>query len=153
MSNKKPTETEQKTARNKAKTEIDRIEKILADETKTQIVDKFRNKFNICEIAYKTILSEHQKFKGKKPDDRQQITMTQVPYALKFAGYNFKKDDLNELFGSKSSKGKTVKKLRDEITHTMSENAVNEIINRQAELFKYMDDFINTIKTFDAKNT
>ena len=31
----------------------------------------------------------------------------------------------------------------------LNENAVKEILERKEELFGYMDDFLNTIKTFD----
>ena len=75
--------------------------------------------------------------------------MTQVPFALAFAGYNFDKELLNELFGSSSQKGMTVKKLRDAVTHSIDEKAVKEITDRQNELFGYMDDFLNTIRNFD----
>ena len=43
----------------------------------------------------------------------------------------------------------TVKKLRDAVTHGINEKAVKEIMNRKDELFGYMDDFLNTIRTFD----
>ena len=77
--------------------------------------------------------------------------MTQVPSALKFAGYSFDKEFLNELFGSQSSKGKTVKKLRDAVTHSIDDNALQEILRRKDELFGYMDYFLNTIKNYDEK--
>lgn len=94
-------------------------------------------------------MKEHQKQKGKKINGHLKVNMTQVPYALKFAGYNFDKELLNNLFGSASNKGTTVKKLRDAVTHGISDKAVNEIINRKDELFGYMNSFLNTIKTFD----
>ena len=53
------------------------------------------------------------------------------------------------MFCSKSENGKTVKKLRDEITHGIKQNAVDEIIERENELFSYMDTFVNVIKNFD----
>ena len=99
------------------------------------------------------VLKEHQRSKGKAPQDETlKLNMKQVPSALKFAGYTFDKDLLTEIFGSarpNSSKGKTVKKLRDRITHGISRNAIEEITNRQIELFGYMDTFLNIIRTFD----
>ena len=35
------------------------------------------------------------------------------------------------------------------MTHGIDEKAVKEIKNREDELFGYMNDFLNTIKTFD----
>lgn len=74
--------------------------------------------------------------------------MRQVPDALKFAGYSFEKELLNEIFGSKSTKGKrrTVKKLRDSITHKMKEKDIKELIEREDELFGYMDAFLAKIR-------
>lgn len=45
----------------------------------------------------------------------------------------------------------TIKKLRDAVTHGIDEKAVKEISRRKEELFSYMDDFLNTIKTFDQE--
>ena len=75
--------------------------------------------------------------------------MTQVPFALSFAGYSFEKELLNELFGSSSKKGMTVKKLRDAVTHSIDEKATKEIFDRKEELFGYMDNFLDTIRNFD----
>ena len=67
MSAPKITEQEKKILRNNAKTELERLEAYLADQCTVQLLDKFKNKFNICESVYKVILAEHQKRKGK-PD-------------------------------------------------------------------------------------
>lgn len=75
--------------------------------------------------------------------------MSQVPHALNFAGYVFDKALLNELFGAKSSNGRTVKKLRDAVTHGIEQAAVDEILRRENELFGYMDNFLSTIRSFD----
>ena len=142
---------EQKQLREKAKKELVRLESI--DTDTIQLLDKFKNKFNYCETIYKMVLKEHQRSKGKDPQDENlKLNMNQVPSALKFAGYTFDKDLLTEIFGSarpNSSKGKTVKKLRDRITHGISRNAIEEITNRQIELFGYMDTFLDIIRTFD----
>ena len=139
---------EQLILRNNARLEIERLENILNNIEIKEKLDLFKNKFNICESAYKVILAEHQRKKGNIVNYLK-LQMTQVPYALQFAGYTFDKKWLNELFGSKSKKGKTVKKLRDEITHGIKKNAVDEIITREKELFAYMDTFINVIKNYD----
>ena len=77
----------------------------------------------------------------------------QVEAALKFAGYNFDKALLAEIFGAKSQKGKTVhtvKKLRDAVTHGIASKAVQEITDRKEELFGYMDAFLSGVRDFDA---
>ena len=149
---KNSTEQEKIELRSKAKLEIERMEKIFNDVTTLQLLDTFKNQFNICESAYKIILLEHQKAKGNIADLKSlKLDMRQVPFALKFAGYTFDNNLLNELFGFKSKiKGcKTVKILRDSITHGISDKCVDEIKERKEELFGYMNSFLNSLKTFD----
>lgn len=137
---------------NKTKSEIERLEQISGDVETIQLLDSFKNKFNICESAYKVILFEHQKAKGKDVKMKKlKIDMKQVPYALNFAGYTFDSNLLNELFGSNSNINgcKTVKILRDSITHSINQQSVNETKDRAEELFGYMDTFLDTIKNFD----
>lgn len=146
------TDKEKIELRNKAKFEIERIEKIFNDKETLQLLDSFKNKFNICESAYKIVLLEHQKAKGNNTNlNRLRLTMTQVPYALNFAGYTFNLELLNELFGSESKINgcKTVKILRNSLTHGISDKCVDEIKKRKEELFDYMDSFLHIIKTFD----
>ena len=99
------------------------------------------------------MFKEHQKNKGNIVKDHDfEPDMRQVPYALKFAGYTFDNNLLTEIFGSKRPnrlKGKTVKTLKIKITHNINRNAIEEITNRQIELFGYMDTFLNIIRTFD----
>lgn len=153
MSSPKISAQEQRNLRNSAKAELGRMEAHLSDHATVQLIDEFKNKFNICETVYKVVLAEHQKRKGKKITKRLRVNMTQVPYALDFAGYSFDKEFLKELFGASSpssQKGKTVKKLRDAVTHGTDPKAVTEIINRKDELFGYMETFLSVIRTFDA---
>lgn len=141
--------------RKKAKMEIERMEKFFNDIETLRLLDLFKNMFNICESAYKVTLLEHQKAKGRTmPVEKLKITMTQVPFALNFAGYTFDANLLNELFGLKSkiNSCKTVKILRDSITHGINDKCVDEIKKRKEELFGYMHNFLKTIKTFDNEN-
>lgn len=146
MSSPKISEQEKQSLRNSAKIELERLEACLADQCTVQLLDAFKNKFNICETVYKVILAEHQKRKGKATTNFLKVDMRQVPYALNFAGYTFDQTLLNELFGVSSQKGKTVKKLRDETTHGINEKAVTEIVTRKDELFGYMDAFLTGIR-------
>lgn len=135
MSTPKITSEEQIRLRNKAKAEMERLEKIVADDETIQLLDMFKNRFNICETTYKVILAEHQT-KKKNRTDNLKLNMNQVVSALNFAGYHFDKADLSELFGSKSAdkKHQTVKKLRDGVTHGMDPKCVQEIMERKDEL-------------------
>lgn len=151
MSKPQITPQEQLQLRNTAKNEIERLEAIQNNEETMAVIDAFKNCYNICETAYKIILAEHQNRKGKTPTRYLKVCMTQVPFALDFAGYKFEKTLLSELFGGKPTlHGTTAKKLRDATTHGMDAAAVNEIVSRKDELFGYMETFLETIKTFDT---
>lgn len=53
-------ETQKLSLRNRAKDELIRIEKLVADKEKKKLIDDIKEKFSICEIVYKVILEEHQ---------------------------------------------------------------------------------------------
>ena len=148
------TSQEQKNLRNKAKRELARLENCLADQSTVQLLNEFKNKFNVCESVCKVILAKYLNLKKDSEKKHLQLDMKKVPLALTYAGYQFDRAQLNELFGSSSNlsaKGyKTAKKLRDAVTHGIKEKAVEEIISRKAELFGYMDAFLDGIRNFDS---
>ena len=142
----KITTDEQFELRNKAKSELERLETVMSDVAVMQLLDCYKNKFKLCESAYKVILKEHQlKTKGKVPNHLK-IDMTQAPFAMAFAGYNIERDLLNRLFGAKCENGRTAKKLRDAITHSFEQKAIDEIQARQNELFSDMNTFLEIIR-------
>ena len=69
---------------------------------------------------YKVISHKYQLKNGKNKNKYElNIDMRQVPYVLKFSGYDFDDKLLSEIFASKSKKGKnfkTLKILRNETT-------------------------------------
>ena len=153
MSKPKITEEEKKKLRDSAKAELERLEAIYSNQEVTKLLDDFKGKYNLCESVYKVILVRYQNAKGLKPKEYIAVDGRQVEAALKFAGYNFDKALLAEIFGAKSQKGKTVhtvKKLRDAVTHGIASKAVQEITDRKEELFGYMDAFLSGVRDFDA---
>ena len=83
--------------------------------------------------------------------ERLQVDMTQAPHALKYAGYDFDKNLLTHLFGAEERIGcRTVKKLRDALTHSVNQEAIDELIDREEELHGYMDQFLSKIREFDS---
>ena len=89
---------EQLDLRNRAKVELERLETVMKNEQIMELLDRYKNKFNLCESTYKVVLAEHQlKTKGKLPSQLK-LEMTQVPFAMAFAGYNIDRDLLNRLF-------------------------------------------------------
>lgn len=144
------TDTEQKELRINAKNELLYMENILNNEETTQLVDSFKNKYNVCETVYKIILSKHQECLHKQNNGFLKVDMRQVPHALAFAGYTFDKSLLSKLFGASTIPNeRSVKKLRDAVTHGLESKAVEEIKNRKDELFGYMNSFLEFIKSFD----
>lgn len=143
-------EEQQKLLRLAAKKELIRMETILKDVETVSLLDSFKAKYNLCETVYKVVLCKHQEANKKTVNiEHLCVDMRQVPYALDFAGYKFEKELLNNLFGSKSKKGTTVKKLRDKVTHGLDQKAIAEIKRRKEELFGYMDSFLDAMKNFN----
>ncbi|MDE6967360.1 MAG: hypothetical protein K2P12_01765 [Clostridia bacterium] len=125
------------------------METFINDNETVKLLDRFKNKFNICETIYKTVLRKYLANKEHKKEDEKKIKMNQVPAALRYAGYEFDRNLLNEIFGSESTKGQTIKILRNNITHGINKKDVEEIKRRKNELFEYMDNFIETIRNYD----
>ena len=116
---------EQLALRNKAKAELERLEGTLADEKLKKKIDDFKDKFSVCEIVYKVVLEDHQFNKYGL-----QVSMKEAPHALTYAGYDFDRNLLSNLFSGEDHIGKrSVKKLRDALTHSVSKSAVEELGN------------------------
>lgn len=55
------------------------------------------------------------------------VSMREAPYALAYAGYDYDRVLLSKLFGAEERVGKrSVKKLRDALTHSMNTKAIEE---------------------------
>lgn len=132
--------------------EIKRIKSQLKEKNEMEEVERFKEKFMLCERAYKIVLGEYKEVKDGEviKEGRLKITMKQVPGALEFAGYKFKKEMLSRLFSGEDHRGiKSAKKLRDALTHKLSENDVEELMKRKKQLYKDMDNFIELIESYD----
>ena len=69
---------------------------------------------------------------------------------MSYAGYDFDRALLTKLFGGEERIGRrSVKKLRDALTHVMKQNAIDELLTREEELYSYMDQFLTKIREFD----
>ena len=141
---------EQRNLRAKAKAELERLAAVFSDETVREKVDKFKDLFSVCEIVYKVILDDHQFNKTGEHPTRMLIDMRQVPYALSYAGYDYERNLLANLFGAEERVGqRSVKKIRDSLNHSLNQSAVDELINREEELYGYMNSFLDKIRSFD----
>ena len=150
--NVKPlTAEEQHTLREKAKSELERLEAVYSNDLTREKVQRFKEKFGVCEIVYKVILEDHQFNKTGKHPSRMKVDMTQAPHALAYAGYDFEYDLLTHLFGAEERIGvRSVKKLRDSLTRSMNQKAIDELFDRENELYGYMDLFLAKIREFDS---
>ena len=148
----KPLDEAQKLAlRSKAKAELERLQAVVSEDETKRMIDDFKEKFSICEIVYKVILEDHQFNKTGKHPERMEVKMTQVPHALIYSGYDFDNVLLTKLFGAEEKIGcRSVKKLRDSLTHSMNQKAIDELTSRNDELHQYMDEFLLKIISFDA---
>lgn len=146
----KISEKEKRSLRNKAKAELNHMEQVLADDNKREVLDEFKNKFNVCETVCKIILKRYLKEKGEKSTDQPKLYMSQIPAAFALAGYDFEKNLFTKLFGSENKRGnKAAKMLRNAVTHGLKMEDVDEIMERKEELFRCMDQFLEKIRTFD----
>lgn len=143
---------EQLNLRNRARDELLRLENVFNDAAAKQIVDDFKDYFSVCEIVYKVILEDHQFNKTGKHKEHLTVSMVEAPHALKYAGYDFDKNLLTRLFGAEEKIGsRSVKKLRDSLTHSLNEKAVKELQDRHDELYGYMRDFLSKIREVDME--
>lgn len=78
---------EQQKIKQKAETELIRLETMLKNDVIRKKIDLFKDKFALCEIVYKLVLKEHLSYKKAKTKEHLKITMSQVPFAFSFAGY------------------------------------------------------------------
>ena len=147
---KRISEKEQLKIRINTVKEIRRLRQHLKNKKEHQIINNFKDEFMVCENAYKYVLNKYLILTHNKETDYLKINMVQVPTALKFVGYYIDNELLDKIFGSENHRGKkSVKKLRDALTHQMPEKDVKEVMNRQEELFGYMNNFLEQIENYD----
>lgn len=141
---KKLSETDKYNIRYKAYETLFNMKKIFEERETIELLDKFKNIYNICEMVYKTILSEHQAHLNNESDiTKLKLDMRQVPHALNFAGYNFDTDILVKLFGSKQKGFKTLKEIRNGLTHGFNKNMIQILKEKEKEIFDLMNEFLN----------
>lgn len=139
----------QKKLHNKAQKELLRLDAI-----DTRLADRFKNDFLKCEIVYKIYLKKYiennksgKDAEKKNKDAQLTIRMDQVERVLKYAGFTFEKSFLEKIFGAEEHVNKrSAKVIRNELTHKMSKSALDELNNREIEIFTYMDKFLSVIR-------
>ena len=136
---------EKRSIQKRASDELLRLDMLLNSRERVKI-DNIKDKFAVCELVYKLVLTEYLKHKKNNYTDLK-IQMSQVPYALAFAGYNFDYNLLNKLFGSNTEIGKkSVKKIRDSLNHSLDDKTMKELNDRYDDLISTMDGFLDVIR-------
>jgi hypothetical protein len=147
--------------RNEIARKLHKMEQNLADAEKVRLRWLFIDKFIRCEVAVKKVMTAYKKSRnGDKDKGFERLDMRTIPAALDWAGFNFQKEELDELFSGSGKFNrcgtKSAKKLRDGAMHEHNENDIQEIVDRFDELNEMMDAFLNhfrwTEEEMAAKN-
>ncbi len=138
--------------RNKAKAELKRLEDLKSDKDTIERIENFLLKFAICETVYKVILKKQQKDNKEHPKTSLKLIYSQIKPALSYAGLPYDEKLMKKLFSTNYKvRNRTVKSLRDALTHGLSASAIRELKDREEELHDYMDSFLNLIRNFESK--
>lgn len=109
-----------------------------------QLAERFKTKFAICEKAYKIM---EQKIKNVKSTANIKLNMKSIKSNISKLNFQFEESFLKRLFGSEAKRNnKSLKKLRDALTHDFVKEDIEELKNRECEIFQIMDEFLNELK-------
>lgn len=149
MKNTKIPFEDEKSLKKKLKNELNRFNKILLDCNTRELIEEFKSKFQICEILYKLILEKYNIDRKKNVKMKElKLKANEAKRALKYVNFTLKDDIVNQLFGSESRVGKrSIKNIRDSLTHSLTNSVIEELKNRKDELFNVMDYFLNMIES------
>ncbi len=129
---------------NKALRQARQAEDALKDDVARELEHRFLDKFTICEVAYKSILSDWLDNQGKSvKDDDLHIESRQISSVLKFAGVELDSDTQKLIFGARRNIGnRGGRRLRNDIVHNPNKRSIEEIHLRFQELDTAMDKFL-----------
>ena len=143
---KKKLSDEQK-IRNKIRQNVISKRNFLDKDSNRAIKDQFVEKFVLCEIALKSVLSNYYKTQGKEKEiDNIEMGLSSIKAALKLAHYDIKDENLEKLFKARRKRGeRSARDLRNGIIHNLTIPDLQEVTNRKDELFKLLDDFTSLL--------
>lgn len=135
--------SEEQKIRNKLIQNVNSRKNFLDREGYRAVKNSFLEKFILCEIAIKIILTYYYMNIGEKKEvESVEMGLTTIKAALKLAGYVPDDDMLNKMFLAKQSRGqRSARDLRNRIVHDLSVNDIQEVVNRRVELNQLLDDF------------
>ena len=140
---------QQKKIRNQAGRSLKKAEAVLEAETNRRMKNEFLERFMLCELACKKIITGYNEHKHRAVVERDiKLQLPTIQAALKYAGYPRYQGRVEQVFGSGDKRGsKTCKKLRDGIVHSMSAGDIREVASRYRELMEDMGSFLALIRT------
>lgn len=102
--------------------------------------DQFIEKFVLCEIATKNVLSYYGKEKDVKKIKMRSDT---IKAALRHAQYDVDNEMLEKMFRAGKKRGeRSARDLRNGIVHDLKVTDIQEVIGRKDELFNLMDRYL-----------
>lgn len=105
----------------------------------------FIEKFVLCEIATKSVLSYYYKVNGKEKADKNiELGLNTIKPALHLAKYDIADEVLEKMFKAKMKRGeRSARDLRNGIVHDLAVRDIQEVISRKDELFNLMDNYLS----------
>lgn len=107
------------------------------------VKDQFIEKFVLCEIATKNVLSYY----GKEKDvEKIKMRLDTIKVALCHAQYDVDNEMLEKMFKAKKKRGeRSARDLRNGIVHDLKVPDIQEVIGRKDELFNLMDRYLEIL--------
>lgn len=131
-----------------AKVKLDKIIDYLNENSNRQIKNDFLEKYSICEVYCRQYLKKYLVEIGEYYDDEDMgMELQTIKDALSDAGIVFEdKKLLTRLWGKSQKKGeRACRFLRNKITHELMLSAINEIVERNEDINRDMDEFIRVV--------
>ena len=135
--------TDEQKRRNRIIHNVTSKKNYLDKEDRRSTKDLFLEKFILCEIPTRLILTYYFSQNGEaKEVDSVEMAYTTIIAALKKSGYNPDEDMLKKVFKAKEKRGeKSARDLRNGIVHDLNIYDLMEVMDRKNELFKLLDDY------------
>lgn len=131
-----------------AKVKLDKVMDYLNENSNRQIKNDFLEKYSICEVYCRQYLKKYLAEIGEYCDDEDMgMELQTIKEALSDAGIVFEdKKLLTRLWGKSQKKGeRSCRFLRNKITHELMFSAINEVVERNEDINRDMNEFIRIV--------
>lgn len=150
---KKLTRQEQQQRLEKAAKCIADAEAALASPDSREAYYKFIARYSLCELGYKSLLADHIKDLGRKPNDNLTIEYKRIPAVLKRVGLKIDDNIIKEIFDATRTIGERhARDLRNSLSHSPNPAAINELLQKQGQIDAAMDVFLSALKRRNGRD-